>query len=104
VPSVVSLLLQHGADIDATNNSGETPLHRAVYWGKVEVVRALLENGANVEAKNNEGQTPIQVAREQDEQDIVQILLEHGAEDADLREDSEEDEVSWILGCSHPIR
>jgi len=40
-------LLNHGADIDARNNIGDTPLFNAISWNKVDVVRLLLDYGAN---------------------------------------------------------
>ena len=32
-------LLDHGADVDALNNEGQTPLHISARWGRTEVVR-----------------------------------------------------------------
>ena len=42
---VVKLLLEHGADPNAQNKSGETPLHDAACLGHVEIVKLLLELG-----------------------------------------------------------
>ena len=55
---LTELLLDAGADVDATNAFGQTPLHVAAQSGSVEGVRALIEGGANTSAIDNEGRTP----------------------------------------------
>jgi ankyrin repeat protein len=45
---VVSLLLDRGAHVNATDHTGWTPLHAAIYGGHAEVVRLLLERGAQL--------------------------------------------------------
>jgi ankyrin repeat protein len=52
------LLLEKGADVNAKNGFGETPLHCACKQGHEEnVVSLLLENGAEVNAQGNDGKT-----------------------------------------------
>ena len=46
---VVQLLLDRGADIEATTKSGWTALHFATRYGEKEVVQLLLDRGANIE-------------------------------------------------------
>ena len=77
--SVVRLLLEHGADINAQTQSGRTPLHEASYCGALEVVRLLLERGADVEAKDEDGETALQEAAERGHDEVVELLREHGA-------------------------
>jgi ankyrin repeat protein len=43
---VVEVLIANGADIDAKDNKGWTPLQRAKKGYRVEVVKLLLEHGA----------------------------------------------------------
>ena len=77
---VTRLLLEHGADINARNDNGSTPLHLAAEDGSLEVVRVLLEHGANVGVQDNEGRTPLYVAAAGYERvEVVRMLLEHGA-------------------------
>ena len=60
--------------MNAVDYSGDTPLHRAVGFDHIEIVRLLLDRGASANVKNKEGKTPIDDA-ESDE--IKQLLLEH---------------------------
>jgi ankyrin repeat protein len=54
--SVVTLLLENGADVNAKDNdSGDMPLHLASWKGHQAVVSILLEKGANVDAKDEDG-------------------------------------------------
>ena len=55
------LCLDHGADVNATDAGGNTPLHLAVASSD-ELVRLLVERGANVNAKDQLGRTPLDVA------------------------------------------
>ena len=45
---VVKVLLDHGAEVDATNDSGQTPLHRAAACGHAQTAEELLARGAQV--------------------------------------------------------
>ena len=88
---VARLLLEHGADVNAKDKSGNTALMFAAgqeeQYIKIEndkVVRLLLEHGAEVDAKNESGETALMVAASNGYEKTVTLLLEHGA-DADLR-------------------
>ncbi len=55
----IDLLLAHGADVNAPDDSGNTSLHLAAEWGDPELVVALLARNADPEAKNRAGETPL---------------------------------------------
>lgn len=76
----VQLLLDEGADTEAKNSGGETPLHSAAIRGQEGIVRLLLDNGADTKAKNSEGETPLHFAVFLRHEGIVRLLLNNGAE------------------------
>ena len=55
-------LLENGANIEATDILGQTPLHAASKSGKIESLKFLLEKGANIEAMGILSQTPLHAA------------------------------------------
>ena len=42
---------------------GETPLHTASYWNRIETAKLLIDRGADLEAKDVEGRTPLHRAQ-----------------------------------------
>lgn len=78
---IVSLLLQHGADVDLqTGAENETPLFMAVHGGFENVARTLLEAHANPnQASRMIGYTPLHEAVRMGHAHLVQLLLTHGA-------------------------
>ncbi len=74
-------LVQRGANPDARDVAGRTPLHRALFDGDLVRAFALLEAGANLEAADRRGRTAIHhaiaglgYAREIARPDVVQYV------------------------------
>ena len=61
----VTVLLEHGADVDAWIPDGWTALHIAAYRGQAAIVTRLLEGGADVAARTTAGHTPRDLATRQ---------------------------------------
>lgn len=59
----VTLLLRAGADPNAFDTVGSSPLHRAIRNRCAGVVRVLLAGGADPRAPNSRGSTPMDLAR-----------------------------------------
>ncbi|KAK0723094.1 ankyrin repeat-containing domain protein [Lasiosphaeria miniovina] len=79
-------LIQKGADIEAENRSGNTPLSSAAREGHEAVVRVLLDKGADVEANTIGGGAPLYGAAASGHEAVVRLLLENGA-DANVMDD-----------------
>lgn len=58
----LTLLLAAGADINAPDPRGLTPLHEAARWGWNDVIRFLVSRGANLRATDTRGNTPVDSA------------------------------------------
>ena len=58
----IECLLDAGADIDAQDKNGATPLHRAVRTRCAAAVKCLLERGSDATLKNKPGSTPFHLA------------------------------------------
>jgi ankyrin repeat protein len=59
----ITLCLDQGLDINATNDRGDTALHASVAGrGADDIVRFLVKKGAAIDAKNKQGRTPLDVA------------------------------------------
>ena len=61
----VKMLLDLGADINAIDNNGDTPMHGAAYGAYPTVVKLLAERGADPQIwkeKNKFGRTPLFIA------------------------------------------
>ena len=83
--TIVAALIAAGAGADdddaggvnAKDNGGETPLHRAASEGHASVVSVLIAAGANVNAENNTGNTPLHAGAWR--ASVVSLLLAAGA-------------------------
>ena len=75
---IIHYLVEHGADVNTTNNNGYTPLMWVASVGHIDIVQCLVEHGANVNAANN-GDTALMWAASFGNLDIIQYLVERGA-------------------------
>jgi len=55
------MLVELGADLEAYDDEGWTPLHAAVHWQQKESIRILAEAGADLEAVTFRGDTCMQL-------------------------------------------
>jgi ankyrin repeat protein len=70
----VRLLAEAGANVNARDNEGNTPLHETFL---TDVEEELLKLGADVNARNKEGETPIFTTVDDD---AIPLFIEHGAD------------------------
>jgi cytohesin len=75
--------LAEGADVNAKDNSGWTPLHHAAIVGQKEIVELLIDNSADVNAKALDGETPLDSAITFKHPELADVLRKHGAKTGD---------------------
>ena len=56
------LVEEVGADVNAANAAGFTPLHGAAYKGSVDIIAYLVERGAEMDVRDYRGRTPYRLA------------------------------------------
>ncbi len=78
-------ILAQGADLNAGDRTGVTPLMRAAYHGELPMVRALIQNGADLEAKDSGGLTALMMAKHSGRAEIVEALRSSGAKENQRR-------------------
>ena len=76
---IVQLLLDHGAEVNAQSQAGNTALIYACCGGYEDVVKLLLDYGALIEAHNENGHTPLMEAASGGHVNVAKLLLERGA-------------------------
>jgi ankyrin repeat protein len=69
---LVDVMIQHGANVNATDGLGNTPLHQAYF--NIEVVKKLLERGARVDKVNKSGETPLARFTRYRDREAVELL------------------------------
>ncbi|MGC8549495.1 MAG: ankyrin repeat domain-containing protein [Acidobacteriaceae bacterium] len=67
-------LVEYGADVNATQAGGITPLHLAAAQGKPLMVELLIEQGALPTAQTDDGKLPVDLARERGHTRIAERL------------------------------
>ena len=80
-PETVQELLKHNPNLDATNDSGKSPLVWALHNKErhFEIGRLLLKNGCDVNLLDNAGNTALCHSVVRNDFAFVALLLEHGA-------------------------
>ena len=81
----VNKLIAAGANVNAKNNDGETPLFEAVRCFSTDITKKLIDSGADVNAKNNKGITVLMraimhVELSELSPDNIKLILEAGAD------------------------
>ncbi|KAM5138133.1 ankyrin repeat domain-containing protein 27 [Mantella aurantiaca] len=76
---LVSLLLKHGAQVDAKNGNRAIPLHLACHKGHLDVVKILMEYSTGKNKRDVNGNTPLIYACMGNHLEIASQLLKHGA-------------------------
>jgi ankyrin repeat protein len=76
---VGKLLLDHGANVNARQYGGWTPLHAAAQNGDILFARMLVEASADVNVRADNQQRPLDLALTKGQQAMVEFLEANGA-------------------------
>jgi ankyrin repeat protein len=84
--SSLEMMINLGADVNAPDQQGRTPLHDACLKGHVDTARLLLDRGAKIAARDENGATPLHDAALGGSSKVIDFLLlrkaDIGARDA----------------------
>ena len=77
---VVQCLISAGADVNAKNCVGETPLHQSAIrnYKSIDVLQYLIEQGADPHVKDDDGKTPLDVANGEETKRILREAMGRG--------------------------
>jgi len=73
-PTLVEILIQKGADLNATDQRGKTPLMYAAEVGDEKIINLLLSRGADRTRKSAEGKTALDYAMDARRKGAIDIL------------------------------
>jgi hypothetical protein len=97
---ILSLLLEHDADVDSRDRSRATPLHWASARGGFDIGQCLLDHGADFNARDKDSVTPLFDAARQGHVEFAQLLLERGAL-IDAQSKFGRTPLSWAVGSGN---
>jgi ankyrin repeat protein len=87
--NIMRLLLENGADVDAPDGDGSTPLHQAISdvdpLELEQVVGLLLEHDANINLRNGQGETALYKAVSLPGNPNIMHLMQNHGSDVDTR-------------------
>lgn len=75
---LVALLLDRGADPEATDSWGNAALHLAAHEGNSEIVETLLGHRVNLNSRRKDGKTPLAVAVSEGKAQVANIIRRQG--------------------------
>lgn len=78
---VVRYLLDEGADVNARENWGSTPLIEAAYSGHADVIKELLLRGADINVISEQG-TALDIAINRNNTAVAELLRHRGGKSA----------------------
>ncbi len=86
--SYVKLLYKEGADINAKNQDGYTPLFYAIEDGDIELARYLVKKGADYNIANHKRETPAGLATKKGMDEVLELMTDIQMIDTSDEEDT----------------
>ena len=100
---IVKDLIAVGADVEAQNKYGYTPLSVASKKGQMEIVQILLDAGADITAQNKNGTCALSEASQNGQVRTVKMLLLKGVSDSQKDAALEAAASSDTYGCKEIV-
>ena len=72
--------MEHGANVNAANGGGQTPLFSSLRLDTPEVMAYLIEHGADVNHQDGHNNTVLMHVVGKGKPDFVKCLVDHGAD------------------------
>ncbi len=72
--AITRALVEAGANVNAVQQAGFTPLHAAAMEGSLEIAKILLDHGADRGAKADDGRTALAMARDAKHEALIELL------------------------------
>lgn len=95
-------LVRAGANVNAANRYGITPLYLACVNGNAAMIERLLQAGASANTVWTEGETPLMTVARSGNVEAARILLAHGAQVNATEPVHGQTPLMWAAGQSHP--
>jgi len=95
------LLIDSGANVNAVNELGATPLWLGAINGSSDMLKQLLEAGANPNVALSMGETPLMAAARSGNPRPVKLLLEAGANVNTTESEKGQDALMWAVAQQH---
>jgi ankyrin repeat protein len=89
-------MIAGGADVNAAQGDGTTPLHWAVYKIDLDLTRALLQRGAKPNVINNYGSSPLAEAVKVANARLLEMLLDAGS---NVEEPNQDGQTALMLAA-----
>ncbi|GBG31585.1 Ankyrin repeat and protein kinase domain-containing protein 1 [Hondaea fermentalgiana] len=78
-PEIARVLIERGANVDAQQSDGWTPLMLACRYSQPEIAKMLVERGAKLDLQKCDGWTALMIACSEGETEIATLLVQRGA-------------------------
>ena len=96
-PEIIDLLVKSGANVNAQDAEGFTPLHMAAIHGNVKIVKKLVDLEADVNIVTANGKTAAELAHLNEELEIEECLESKMASSQRTKEKEDDSELAHFL-------
>ena len=76
---IAQILIEAGADVNVSNQHGETALMESAFTGNNECLDLLIKSGADVNKADKRGNTPLLLSAVQGHYNCLELLIQRGA-------------------------